>query len=581
MKPSQQQLAECLKSQLDVVLKELTDLRTALNTYAIVAVTDKNGVIIEVNEKFCQISGFSRAELLGKTHRMINSGHHSKKFFDNLWSTISSGKVWQGEICNKTKEGELYWVATSIIPFSGDDGTPVRYINIHADITQSKLAEVEARKMAFYDTLTHLPNRRLFKKRIQQARQSMQSQDYICALLLIDIDDFKEVNDMLGHNHGDELLCLIAERLRQSIRASDTVARLGGDEFVVLLEHLDADLECALIQAEHIVEKLCNVMTESFFCIDKDVYITVSIGFTLFNSDARQLDIIKQADTALYRAKDRGRNRVALFDTALQVEVEKEAKLMAELRKAVAHQEFCLFYQPVANAAGVVEGYEALLRWKHPERGLVTPAGFIEQLEKSNLILRVGKWVLQTACSQLAVWGQDRSTEHLTLAINISAKQFLDSNFVSDVKLALTDSNANPRRLYLELTECTFYRDINQLIEKMKHLRCEGIRFSLDDFGTGYSALNYLKRLPLDCIKIDQSFVRNVPTDPNDTAIVRCILELARVFCMDVIAEGVETIEQADFLHSIGCMIYQGYLFGKPMSLDELPCLAELKGERM
>lgn len=565
------QLAESLKSQLDVALKELTSLRAALNAHAIVAVTDKRGVITEVNEKFCQISGYSRDELLNNTHRIINSGHHPRAFFESLWKAISSGQVWQGEICNKAKDGELYWVATTIVPFAGDDGTPVQYVSIRADITQRKRAEQEARKMAFYDPLTSLPNRRLLKERIQQASQPVRSQGHACALLMMDIDNFKEINDMLGHNQGDELLCLVAERLRQNIRESDTVARLGGDEFVVLLEQLDADLESASIQAEHIAEKLRNTLAKNFVSHGRDLRITASIGVTLFNSDARQLDILKQADTALYRAKERGRNQVCLFDASLQTEVEQQAKLMADLRQAVAHQEFCLFYQPVVNSVGISEGYETLLRWEHPERGLVTPAGFIEQLEKSGLIMPVGRWVLQTACRQLAAWGRDRSTEHLTLAVNVSAKQFLDPNFVLDVKEALTESSANPRRLYLELTESTFYRDLDHLIEKMKRLKREGIRFSLDDFGTGYSAMSYLKRLPLDRLKIDQSFVRNIPTDPNDTAIVRSILWLARTLGIDVVAEGVETTEQADFLDSIDCNIYQGYLFGKPMPLEALP----------
>lgn len=571
MKSSSPQLAESLKNQLDSTQKELTALRAALNAHAIVAVTDKRGVITEVNEKFCQISGYFRDELLGNTHQIINSGRHSKAFFDNLWRTISSGQVWQGEVCNKAKNNSLYWVATTIVPFTGDDDAPAQYVSIRADITQRKLAEQKARKMALYDPLTNLPNRRLLTERLQEADQLVRSNSHSCALILLDLDHFKDINDTLGHNQGDELLCMVANRLSKNVRESDTVARLGGDEFVVLLEHLDNDLVSASAQAKRIAEKLRSAMAQNFVSNGRIIHSTVSMGITLLSNETPQQDILKQADIALYRAKDMGRNQTCLFDASLQLEVEQQAKLIADLRQAVAQQEFCLYYQPVVNVTGISEGYEALLRWKHPKKGLITPADFIRQLEKSGLILPVGKWVLETACHQLAVWGQNESTAHLTLAINVSAKQFLDPNFVSDVKKALADSCANPQRLYLELTESTFYHDIDHLIEKMRLLKHDGIRCSLDDFGTGYSSMNYLKRLPLDRLKIDQSFIRNIPTDPNDAAIVRSILGLAKILDMDVVAEGVETIEQADFLRSIDCTIYQGYLFGKPMPLEALP----------
>lgn len=563
--------ANPLKRQLDEALKELGELRAALDAHAIVAITDRRGVIIKVNEKFCQISKYSRQELLGATHRVINSGHHPKAFFDNLWRTISSGRVWQGEICNQSKDGRLYWVATTIVPFLGDDGKPVRYVSIRADITQRKLAEQLARKMAFYDPLTNLPNRRLLTDRIRHASLATRSQGHACALVLLDFDHFKEINDTLGHNLGDKLLCQAADRLRRNVRESDTVARLGGDEFVVLLESLDADLDSALIKTMAISEKIRNAMAAGFVADGRHMHSTVSIGVTLFNDKTRQQDVLKQADMALYQAKARGRNQICLFDASLQSAVEEHAKLMADLRYAVIRQEFRLFYQPVVNAAGIPAGYEALLRWEHPERGRVSPAGFIGQLEQSGLILPVGKWVLRTACRQLEAWGRDQATAHLTLAINVSAKQFLDPDFVAEVRQALAVSGANPQRLYLELTESTFHSDVEQLIDKMNRLRHEGVRFSLDDFGTGYSSLSYLKRLPLARLKIDRSFVRNILTDPDDAAIVRTILELARFLELDVVAEGVETMEQADFLRANHCAAFQGYLFGGPEPLEAVP----------
>lgn len=565
-----------LQDQLDKALEELQALNEALNAHAIVAVTDRRGFIISVNEKFCEISKYSTEELLGNTHRLINSGHHPKEFFQVLWSTISRGQVWQGDICNRAKDGTLYWVATTIKPIMGSDGKPAQYIAIRADITQLKLAEHQTRQMAFYDPLTNLPNRRLLKDRIHQASLNAQTLGQVCALILLDLDHFKEVNDTLGHNEGDELLRKVAKRLLNNVRTSDTVARLGGDEFVVLLENLDTDVSLATVKAMRVAEKIRNAMANGFVSNGRHMNSTVSIGVTLFSNESRTQDILKQADIAMYQAKARGRDQTCRFEASLLSEVETHAKLMVDLRLAVIREEFCIYYQPVVNSAGMVEGYEALLRWAHPERGLLTPAMFIEQLEQSGLILPAGRWVLNTACRQLAAWGQDPATAQLTMAVNISAKQFMDPDFVLKVEEALTESSASPKHLYLELTESTFHHDIRQLIEKMNRLKLYGIRFSLDDFGTGYSSLSHLKRLPLDRLKIDQSFVRNILTSPDDAAIARTILALARTLEMDAVAEGVETIEQAEFLRANHCKAFQGYLFGKPQPIEAITSLTRI-----
>lgn len=546
--------------------KELQDLKAALNEHAIVAVTDSQGNIIQINEKFCQISKYSREELLGQTHRIINSGYHPKEFFEKLWQTISSGEVWKGEICNRAKDGELYWVATTIYPVIGDQKSPLQYVAIRADITQRKRSEKEAKQMAFYDPLTNLPNRRLLKERLEQAALTQSKGGGECAMLMLDLDNFKETNDFFGHNIGDELLRLIADRLTQNVRGTDTVARFGGDEFIILLENLDTDPEVAGQQMMKVADKIRSALATDFFLAGRHVSSSVSIGVTPFNAKTPIYEALKQADIAMYQAKSLGRDQVCLFKPAMLVEVEAQAQRMADLRHAILRDEFKLFYQPIVSSTGTIQGYEALIRWQHPELGMISPADFIPLLEQSGLIMVVGRWVLKTALQKLALWAQDPETQHLTLAVNISAVQFANDRFVSSVETALEAIGAPPSQLFMELTENTFHRNTKQLIERINRLKLLGIRFALDDFGTGYSSLSYLKSLPLDTLKIDRSFVTPVTTDPKSAAITQTILDLAHILNIKTVAEGVETVEQAEFLRASGCDAFQGYLFGKPQA---------------
>jgi diguanylate cyclase (GGDEF)-like protein/PAS domain S-box-containing protein len=518
-----------------------------------------------------RIFGFSAQEAIGKHPYDLIVPASAKPAVDEIWHRLLQGDLTAfSRNENITRDGRTILCEWTNTPLKDALGIPIGALAMVQDVTESKIAENRIHELAYFDQLTGLPNRTLLYDRINHTLTASHRSGQYGALLLVDLDHFKTLNDTRGHDAGDRLLKQVAARLKQCVREADTVARLGGDEFVAMLSDLGRAEQDATRHASSVASKILELLSNLYAIDGYSHYITASIGVVLCKGHASTVDdLMKQADLAMYEAKASGRNAVRFFDPDMQAVVLERAALEDELRHAIKQEQFTLHYQPQVTADDTLTGAEVLLRWQHPLHGAVSPAEFIPLAEESALILPLGRWVLTTACAQLASWAKDPQMAHLTLAVNVSIHQFRQADFVSEVLAILRETGANPKRLKLEITESVMVHDVPDVTEKMLALKAHGVAFSLDDFGTGYSSLSYLKKLPLSELKIDREFVRDVFTDANDAAIARTIVGLAQSLGFGVIAEGVETIEQREFLANAGCFAYQGYLYSAPLPLQE------------
>lgn len=563
-----------IAADISVRRKLEQDLRIAaiaFESQAAIMVTDDQQRILQVNPAFTELTGYSAEEAIGQTPKLLKSGRQEADFYQAMWQSLHVGGHWQGEIWNRRKNGEVFPEWLTISGVRNAQGKLSHYVSTFSDISNLKVAESEIHHLAFYDPLTTLPNRRLMLDRLDKACAASKRSGQYGALLIIDIDHFKTLNDTLGHDVGDHLLVEVARRLQSCIREGDTAARQGGDEFVVMLEELGIEAEGAGVQAETVAEKIRHELAQPYLLNgDTEYFRSASIGISLFIGQEKTTDILlKQSDIALYKAKDSGRNAIRFFDNAMQVALDERAELEAGLRRALVRGELQLHAQPQVDTDRRLIGVEALLRWQPPGKPMVMPGSFIPLAEETGLILAIGAWVLDMACSRLSQWAADPRSREWFIAINVSARQFRQADFVSQVASALARYDVNPGLLKLELTESMLLDNADDVVGKMQALRAMGVQFSLDDFGTGYASLAYLKRYPFEQLKVDRSFINDITTNPDDAAIVRAIIAMGNTLRLSVVAEGVEETPQYDYLIQHGCRFFQGYLYGKPMPFAE------------
>jgi len=557
---------------------ELRIAAAAFESQEGILVTDADNIILRVNKSFTELTGYSADEIIGKPAGILKSGRQDSEFYASMWASINRDKYWQGEIWNKRKNGVIYPEWLCITAITNPEGQVTNYVGTFTDISQRKADEERIKDLAYYDSLTKLPNRTLLFDRLNLALNASNRNKTHGALMFLDLDNFKTLNDTLGHDRGDQLLIEVGRRLQSCVRDVDTVARLGGDEFVVMLECLDEQEIEAAVQAHTVAEKIRSNLAEFYLLksnIDNNLhpfvehYSTGSIGFVLFlGHQTSSEELLKRADLAMYQAKQAGRNVIRAFVPEMQEALNLRASLETDLRNALDRNELSLHYQVQVDASAQPVGAEALIRWHQAERGMISPAEFIPLAEETGLILPIGYWILKQGCETLVDWAKYPETRELKLAVNISSRQLSQADFVEQICAMLTETGANPALLKLEITESVILDNVEDTIAKMHAVRDLGVNFSMDDFGTGYSSLSYLQKLPLEQLKIDQSFVKNMAFNNHDSAIIRTILSLGKNLDINVIAEGVETEIQRELLTRYGCLKFQGYLFGRPVPAD-------------
>lgn len=536
--------------------------RTAVNASAIFSETDTAGIITHVNDRFCTISGYSPQELLGANHRILSSGEHAAEFFTDMWKTLVNGRVWRGEICNRAKDGSLYWVDSTMVPLIDQNTQQVlKYISIRFDVTERRQLLKTLQWRVGHDVLTGLPNRALLSEQLNRVIDHARWQRRPLAVAMLDLDDFKTINDRYGHATGDLLLVEVANRLKYIMRGEDTVARLGGDEFVLILNDVQD-----VAELQKVMQRILVAISTLNSINALGIHTTASIGVALYAFDDEDADtLLRHADQAMYQAKQSGRNHFHLFNVTQDKKTKATHETVARVRQALQEGELCLYYQPKVNlCSGAVLGFEALLRWQHPQLGLVPPLTFLPQIEQTELIVEIGEWAIDQALTQIHQW---KMLGHAwAVSVNIATRHVQKADFVQRLQTLLArHPQVAPQLLDLEILETVAIENIHWVSQCIEACQALGVTFSLDDFGTGYSSLNYLKRLPTQTIKIDQSFVRGIIENKDDLALTKAIIGLANAFDRQVIAEGVETAAQGQLLVSLGCHLAQGYGIAKPM----------------
>ncbi|MFT5756994.1 MAG: diguanylate cyclase (GGDEF)-like protein/PAS domain S-box-containing protein [Alteromonadaceae bacterium] len=533
-------------------------------------ITDNTGIILKVNKAFSDITGFEAQAVIGQSPQLFKSDRHDDAFFKVMWNDLQKHGRWRGEIWNKNASGDEYPEWLTITAVKGSLGETTHYVAIFTDISEMKAAEDKIKYQAHYDSVTSLPNRVLLSYHLRQAIVQARKFHHCGALLLLDLDEFKVINDSLGHEFGDRLLMQMGTLINSLVSKGDIVARLGGDEFAVLLPDLGGDIGCCLLEAEILAQSLCESIAKVKEIDGVQVHLTASIGLTLFSKKRlSDSDLLKQADTAMYKAKQAGKNSFTRFTEDMQEEANKRLSIQGELKLAIERNQLELYFQPQFNNQKKLSGVEALVRWNHPEDGQISPNDFIPIAEKSGLIIPLGRWVLHNACEIYASWRQTLNIELPRMSVNVSSQQFQQSSFVEMVTNCLATNNLSAEHLELEITEEVLIGNIEETIIKIEQLKKIGISFAIDDFGTGYSSLSYLKKLPINLLKIDRSFITDVLQNKDDEAIVETIIAMTKHMNLHVIAEGVENKDQYEWLKAHGCDYYQGFYFSRPLSKQD------------